>query len=198
MVETIPFETASYPTLTYAKSPFPAVVLDGKPWWSTAHVQHALNSGYAPKQCDVFTELHVGAHRFPFDAEDEQSHVISTLAAHELAARHLDRRANRMLDGWLRKRELELRTAPPECPGTLFAVREGGPKPERSLYGGPVAAEWKLWDEAHRARFPRPALVTFAKAQPVPAVRQAPNPPPAPPTDPEELRLWGLRLIGRG
>lgn len=159
MIDVLPFTSATYPSLTYGRKPFPAVVLDGKPWWSTAHVQHALGYGFRPYECQVFTPVHVGAHCFDFDSEDEASHVISTLAAQQLVEKWPDRRANKMLGGWLRKRDHELRTAAPEQPGTLFVVRESKPHPERPLYASVVQREWELWHTAYNARFAPPAPI---------------------------------------
>lgn len=157
MIDVLPFTSATYPTLTYGRKPFPAVVLDGKPWWSTAHVQHALGYGFRPYECQVFTPLHVGAHCFDFDSEDEASHVISTLAAQQLVEKWPDRRPNKMLGGWLRKRDHELRTAAPEQPGTLFVVRESKPHPERPDYPSAVQDEWAIWHTAYEACFAPPA-----------------------------------------
>ena len=158
-VETITFDTASYPQLTYSRTPVPVAVLDGKPWWSTAHIQHFLGDRFRPQDCELFTSAHVGAHRFPFDTEDEQSHVISSLAALEIAGRNPDRRANKMLAGWLRKRNADLRTAAPDKVGTLFSVTREGPAPTQPWHEGDLSAEWDHWEVQCQQAFgftPRP------------------------------------------
>ncbi len=109
-VEKVDFTTASYPKATLDGQLVPIAVLDGKPWFSTAHIQHALNGRFDPVACAKFTPAHVGAHRFPFDPDDDLSHVISTFAARTLAEDRLTCWANRKLRGWLIQQEKRLRT----------------------------------------------------------------------------------------
>jgi len=203
-VETVAYNDAAYPELTYSRTPFPVAVLDGKPWWSTSHVQHFLNGRFAPSRCEVFTSHHVGAHKFPFDG-DELSHVISSLAALELAGRNPDRRANKMVAGWLRKRDAELRTAAPEPVGSLYVVREDGPMPDQTFYMGPILDEWKHWDKEFRKRYRPPSPASSRVPLPprqfttvsTPGGQMGLASPDMPPTDPEELRKWNLSIIGR-
>ena len=148
-------EPTIYPALTYNRVPFPVVVLDGKPWWSTAHVQHAFGSLFKASECQYFTELHVSNHRFPFDAEDQLSHVISSLAALELANRRFENRGSRMFSSWLRKRDAELRTAAPDRVGTLYRVDARQLVFMRPMDGGPLDEEWDCWRERSRALLDR-------------------------------------------
>lgn len=111
MIEPIEYTTAEYPAVTYRREPIPVAVLDGVPWWSTAHIQSLVVDRYNPGACEAFTVEHVGAHRFPFDSEDELSHVITSEAALWLLNAHPLRKAYRWAAGWLRKRDEALRTA---------------------------------------------------------------------------------------
>lgn len=111
MIEPIEYTTAEYPTVTYNREPIPVAVLDGVPWWSTAHIQSLVFGRYNPNACNGFTVDHVGAHRFPFDGEGELSHVITGEAAFWLLDAYPRKREYRMAAGWLRKREKDLRTA---------------------------------------------------------------------------------------
>lgn len=113
-IEEVDFATASYPAATLDGQLVPVAVLDGKPWFSTAHIQHALHGRFDPIACAKFNSSHVGAHRFPFDTDDDLSHVISTSAARALAEERMTRRENRKLRGWLLQQDKRLRTAPPE------------------------------------------------------------------------------------
>lgn len=144
-IEEVNFETVSYPTATLDGRPVPIAVLDGKPWFSTAHIQHTIISRFDPVACAIFTPAHVGAHRFPFDAEDELSHVISTLAARALAETRMTRAENRKLRGWLLQQDKRLRTAPPDASGSLFA--DIAAVERLTTDGGPVAHEKHLWAE---------------------------------------------------
>lgn len=144
-IEEVDFGTVSYPTATLDGQPVPIAVLDGKPWFSTAHIQHAISARFDPVACTIFTPAHVGAHRFPFDADDDLSHVISALAARALAEERMTCWPNRKLRGWLLQQDKRLRTAPPDAPGSLFAdVAAVG---RLTTDGDPVADEKRLWAE---------------------------------------------------
>lgn len=132
MIEPIEYTTAEYPAVTYNKLPIPVAVLDGLPWWSTAHIQGLVYGGYNPHACEGFTVDHVGAHRFPFDGEDELSHVITAEAAFWLLDAHPHRKAYRMAAGWLRKREQALRTADLSNAPLLSIGDDGKHPPEPS------------------------------------------------------------------
>lgn len=130
MIETIEYTTAEYPKVTYAREPIPVAVLDGVPWWSTAHIQSLVHERFNPSACEDFDPYHVRAHRFPFDQEDELSHVISTDAAFWLLDARYGRKAYRWAASWLRKREKELRTAPPMADLPLLRLGANGKLPE--------------------------------------------------------------------
>lgn len=132
MIETIEYNTAEYPKVTYAREPIPVAVLDGVPWWSTAHIQHIVRKPFSSAACDGFASDHVGAHRFPFDGDDELSHVISTEAAFWLLDEHPFRKAYRWASSWLWKRQAEFGAALIERPALLKLGNDGElpPKPD--------------------------------------------------------------------
>lgn len=144
-VEEVDFGTASYPRATLGGLPVPIAVLDGKPWFSTSHIQFALQGRFDPVACACFSSAHVGAHRFPFDPEDNASHVISAWAARALAETRMTCWSNRRLRGWLLQQDKRLRTGLPDSPGSLF-VDAAAVRSFRTD-GGLVAEEKHLWAE---------------------------------------------------